>query len=65
MKKEFNNLEEIQQYYDKNINTYVFKENNKYIELVTFNFDLNIEANIVAKDIKPLIPCNNSKIYWG
>ena len=51
MKKEFNNLEEIQQYYDKNINTYVFKENNKYIELVTFNFDLNIEANIVAKDI--------------
>lgn len=26
MTKEFNNLEEIQKYYDEKINTYVFKE---------------------------------------
>ena len=35
MKKEFNNLEEIQQYYDKNINTYLFKENNKYERVIS------------------------------
>ena len=52
MVKEFNNLEEIQQYYDKNTNTYIFKENGNYIiELIKFKFDLNIEANIKAYNI--------------
>ena len=50
--KEFNNLEEIQKYYVKETNTYAFKENEEYIDLVVFNFDLNIGANIVAKHIK-------------
>ena len=34
MVKEFNSLEEIQQYYDEESNTYVFKENNKFIDIV-------------------------------
>ena len=52
MVKEFNSLEEIQKYYDKNTNTYVFKENGIYINLVKFNFNLRISANIDACDIK-------------
>ena len=52
MVKEFNNLEEIQKYYDKETNTYVFKENGFYIGLVKFNFNLRISANIDACDIK-------------
>ena len=51
MIKEFNNLEEIQQYYDKETNTYIFREDGKPIDLVVFNFDLSIEANIYAQDI--------------
>ena len=51
MVKEFNDLEEIQKYYDKGTNTYVFKENDKYINLIVFDFDLNIKANIDAYDI--------------
>ena len=49
--KEFNNLKEIQKYYNKETNTYVFKENEEYIDLVVFNFDLNVEADIIACDI--------------
>ena len=49
--KEFNNLEEIQKYYDEESNTYVFKENEKFIDLIKLNFDLNVEANIRARDI--------------
>ena len=52
MTKEFNNLEEIKKYYDKETNTYVFKENGEYIDLVVFNFDLDVKANIDAMDIK-------------
>ena len=52
MVKEFNSLEEIQKYYDENTNTYVFRENDRYIDLVKFNFDLNVNANIDAYDIK-------------
>lgn len=52
MVKEFNNLEEIQKYYDYKTNTYVFKEDNEYIDLVVFNFDLHINANINAFNIK-------------
>ena len=52
MIKEFNNLEEIQKYYNNKTNTYVFKENNEYIKLVKFNFDLNIkDSHIEANDI--------------
>ena len=51
MIKEFNSLEEIQKYYDEKTNTYMFKENNEYISLVKFNFDLNVEANIKARNI--------------
>ena len=50
--KQFNNLEEMQKYYDKSINTYVFKEDGKHIELVVFNFSLNVKSNIEACNIK-------------
>ena len=51
MTKEFNNLQEIEKYYDEKINTYVFKEDDKYIDLVIFNFDLKINSNIDACNI--------------
>ena len=51
MIKEFYSLEEIKKYYDKNTNTYVFRENDRYIDLVKFNFDLDVNANIDARDI--------------
>ena len=59
MIREFNSLEEIKKYYDKETNTYVFKENNVYIDLVKFNFNLRISANIDACDIK----ARNIKAY--
>lgn len=52
MIKEFNNLKEIEKYYDENTNTYIFRENNLCIDLVIFNFDLDVKANIKAQDIK-------------
>ena len=54
MVKQFDNLKEIQKYYDKNTNTYVFVKNKEYIEVVVFDFDLNVEANIDAYDIEAL-----------
>ena len=51
MTKVFNSLEEIQKYYDEDTNTYVFKENGHYINLVVLDFDLNIKADIKAWDI--------------
>ena len=51
MIREFNSLEEIEEYYDANINAYVFKENGEYIDLVIFNFDLNVNANIEVYNI--------------
>lgn len=54
MVKQFDSLEEIQKYYDKNTNTYVFAENGEYIEVVVFDFNLNVEANIEAYDIEAL-----------
>ena len=54
MVKQFDNLKEIQKYYDKNTNTYVFVKNKEYIEVVVFGFDLNVEANIDAYDIEAL-----------
>lgn len=50
--KEFNSLEEIQKYYNEETNTYVFKENDKYIHMVVFTFDLRVKANIDAYNIK-------------
>ena len=52
MIKEFNGLEEIQKYYDKETNTYIFKENGFYINLVNFNFNLCVDAHIDAWNIK-------------
>ena len=51
MIKEFNNMEEIQKYYDKKTNTYNFKEDGQGIELIKFNFDLNIKSNIECRNI--------------
>lgn len=50
--REFNSLEEIQKYYDERTDTYIFKEDGKWIDLVIFAFDLKVEANIHARDIK-------------
>lgn len=50
--KEFNSLEEIEKYYDEKSSTYIFKENGTYIDLVVFNFDLKIRANISAVNIE-------------
>lgn len=51
MVKEFNSLEEVENYYDQETNTYIFKENGEYIDLVIFNFDLNLDANIEVYNI--------------
>ena len=51
MIKEFHNLDEIQKYYDAKTNTYNFKEDDKEIDLIVLNFDLNVDANICCNDI--------------
>lgn len=51
MTKEFYSLDEIQKYYDKKSNTYIFIEDDEMIDVVVFNFDLDVEANIDAKTI--------------
>lgn len=48
--KTFNNLEEMQPYYNENTNTYEFIENQKMID-VEFGFDLNIDRSINARNI--------------
>ena len=50
--KVFNNLEEIQKYYDERTDAYIFKEDGKWIDLVIFEFDLRIKADIYARNIK-------------
>lgn len=47
----FNNLEEIEKYYNKETNTYIFKEDDNWIKLVEFNFDLKIYSDIKAWNI--------------
>ena len=47
---EFNNIKEIEKYYNEDTNTYEFVENCKRLD-VKFNFDLKINANIYARDI--------------
>ena len=49
--KKFYNLEEIKKYYIPEINTYMFVENGDYIN-VAFMFDLEVDANIFANNIK-------------
>ena len=51
MTKIFNSLDEIQKYYNEESNTYIFKEYGMCINLVVFNFDLNVKANIYAWNI--------------
>ena len=51
MVKEFNSLEEIQKYYDKEDDTYVFEEDGEPIRLVKFNFDFLVRSNIEAYNI--------------
>ena len=51
MVKEFNSLEEIEKYYDNETNTYIFKEDGEHIDLVIFNFNLNVDANIEVYNI--------------
>ena len=51
MTKVFNSLKEIQKYYNEETNTYIFKEYGIYINLVIFNFDLNVKSNINAWNI--------------
>ena len=51
MTKIFNSLDEIQKYYNEESNTYIFKEYGMYINLVVFNFDLNVKSNIYAWNI--------------
>ena len=48
----FNNLKEMKKYYDKKTNTYRFIENNKFIDEIIINFDLNIESNIEAHNVR-------------
>lgn len=45
--KVINALEEMQEYYNKEANTYEFYD----IDLIIFNYDLNVEASIIANDI--------------
>ena len=42
--KEFNKIEEIEQYFNKESNTYIFKDSDGLRMDVKFNFDLNIDA---------------------
>ena len=64
MTKEFNSLEEIQKYYDGETNTYFFKEDDKYIDVV-FNFSLDVEANIRAFDINAQNIIAKNIIGWN
>ena len=50
MTKEFNNLEELEPYYDEKSNTYVFKEDGVSID-IKLNFNLSTGANINARNI--------------
>lgn len=51
--REFDNLEEIQKYYDRKRNTYIFEEDGNYFGVI-FSFDLNVKANIRALNIEVL-----------
>ncbi len=55
MSRKFKSLEDIQKYYDEETNTYAFKENNEYIDVVIFEFNLDVAADIRAHNI---LACN-------
>ena len=62
MMKEFNKLEEIEKYYNKETNTYIFHEDG--VTIVKFHFSLNIEANIDAPHIEGCdIKANNIEAW--
>ena len=48
--KTFNSIEELKPYYNEKTNTYEFVENGTTID-VEFTFDLNIDSNILARNI--------------
>ena len=48
--KEFNNIKEIDKYYNEDTNTYEFVENGERLD-VKFNFNLKTNANIYVRDI--------------
>lgn len=48
--KIFDRLEEMEKYYDKETNTYKFKEDGEYVD-IKINFELRITSNIKAGDI--------------
>ena len=48
--KKFNNLKEIEKYYVKETNTYMFEENGMYLN-VALLFNLGVISNIFAKNI--------------
>ena len=63
MIKDFYNLYEIQKYYDEKSNTYIFKESGEYIELVVFKFNLHVDANIDAADVRASAKAGNHHIW--
>ena len=50
--------------YDKDTITYVSKEDEEYIDLTKLNSDLNVEANIDAKNIVA-IDANGNRWHIG
>ena len=52
MVRVFNNLEEMKRYYDEETDSYIFKENGKFIDEIIINFDLNVESDIVANNVR-------------
>ena len=59
--KEFNSIDEIEKYYDEKTNTYIFTEDEEYIDL---KLDLNAEANIDVKNIVA-IDANGNRWHIG
>ena len=51
MVRVFNNLKEIEKYYNKETDTYIFRGKN-FVGKVILNFDLNIESNIEAHNVR-------------
>lgn len=62
MERDFFNLDEIQKYYVKDANAYVFKEEDNFID-VYLHFDLDVEANIEVWNLSSVydITCLNLK----
>ena len=51
MTREFDCIEDIEEYYDEKSNTYIFMDDGRYIDLIIFNFNLKIDSNIDAYGI--------------